>query len=207
MKIAYHEINRSPVLIVDDFYDNLSYENIWKEICFLNLNIDHFEDADRSGSATDPVSNKILKKNKAIFLDQIYKNPNFSPIWRASRKIFSVEFLKLLENYNYFFRYIKNSNAESILLSYYENSDYYNSHYDSATVTLLTWMYYRPKKFKGGDLTIENNLKIDCISNRTVIFPSFLYHSVSPIELEDQYLNNNYGRYTISHFLSTNLGS
>jgi Rps23 Pro-64 3,4-dihydroxylase Tpa1-like proline 4-hydroxylase len=205
MIFQYYEIKKNPVIVIDNFYRNESCKQIWQEICFLNLSKKFFRDSTRSGSATDPTSNKILKENQSIFLKNIYADPSFSIIFKESRKLFDREFLDKLESYNLFYRYLKNSNAESILLSYYDSNDYYKSHYDSATVSILSWFFQEPKCFSGGNLIIEDELIIECKYNRTVIFPSILYHSVSDIKLDNTITDKNLGRYTITHFLSTNV--
>ena len=69
----------------------------------------------------------------------------------------------------------------------------------------MTWLYQEPKKFVGGDLFLGpdgnfDDIKIDCVNNRTLIFPSMIPHTVDMIKMEEQYLNKKQGRYVITQF-------
>lgn len=45
------------------------------------------------------------------------------------------------------------------------------------------------------------NLKIDCIENRMVIFPSILDHEVLMVEMTEEDENQKNGRYCITQFI------
>ena len=90
-----------------------------------------------------------------------------------------------------------------MLLSYYENQDYYKRHYDTALITCLTWFHKDPKKFSGGDFKFSDyNISIECKSNRMIVFPSMIFHEVEKIEMKEEDCGNRYGRYCFSHFLT-----
>ena len=94
------------------------------------------------------------------------------------------------------------TNYNGILVNYYEDEDYYQPHSDDATITAITFFYKTPKYFDGGDLILEEKLNVECVSNRCVIFPSITLHAVSKIKLDQSQQLLNYGRFSITQFLS-----
>ena len=208
MKINTHIVSDLPVVVIDDYYDENAVEKIWNEICFLSSG-DKLLDPSKTGSATDtsdPSQKRLKKKNKGIFLDEVYINREVSDILIENRKTFSEPVVNKLIEIHPIFRYFRVCNIDFSLLSYYENSDYYEPHMDEAFVSVCSWFYKRPKKFEGGSLIFENKLHVDCEFNRTVIFPSVLEHAVDPIKLDEEYKNKNFGRYTITQLLSRQRG-
>ena len=69
-------------------------------------------------------------------------------------------------------------------------------------MTVISWFFKKPKQFTGGSFVLEGKLEIECVYNRTVIFPSMLTHAVKPISIDEQYKNKNYGRYTLTQLCS-----
>lgn len=207
MFFQYYEVNKLPVIIIDDFYDPKACERIWQELCFLSNHESKFKTPDQSGGAWKMVGEEkvYLKQNKCIFLDQTYLDRSISNILTENRKIFSEEVTDKLESYNQFFKYVRMANADRTLMSYYEDSDYYEPHIDNATITVISWFFKNPKAFQGGDLMIENQIKVECIHNRTVVIPSVLHHAVDPIKIDKNLVGENCGRYAISQFMSYNV--
>jgi len=200
MHTEIFEVDKLPVAVIDDFYDKEAEKKIWNEILFLSSG-DKMHDPGDTGTAfdLDEHGNQIwAKKNKGLFLDEIYLDRNISDILRENRKIFDPEIHNHLIDYNPIFRHLTNVNKDCTLLSYYEDSDYYNPHVDDAAVTIISWFFKHPKQFTGGSLVFENKLDIECVYNRTVIFPSILKHAVTPVSIDEQYKNKNYGRYTLT---------
>ena len=197
MKLQYYEHRGYPIVIIDDYYSNEAYENILKELNFLLPNLldpcVELASYDNQGNSN--------KKNKSIFLDDVYKDRTVSSILTENRKLFSDEIRDMLLETNMFFRYWDILDSDSTLVSYYEHQDYYKPHMDHATVSALSWFYNDPKGFSGGDLIIENNFIVECVKNRIAIFPSILEHSVTEV------LNakKGMGRFTISQFACVNL--
>ena len=145
---------------------------------------------------------ELKKNNKGIFLSEVFNEPNCSSMWRCSRKIFNgdtIEYSELhLSN-----RSILSTNSSSILYSYYENSDYYESHRDDSVVTVLYWFFKEPKKFYGGNLTFDDTGEVIEVTNNTMImFPSWAHHSVSEVSMSDVNLNKKLGRYCVTQFLN-----
>lgn len=207
MIFSYHEVNKIPVMVIDRFYDKVAEEKIMQELFFLNNDGRKLKDPPESGSAWDPDNTvpggkKYLKSNKAHSLDDIYLDRNVSNILVENRKLFSEEITTELAKAHPILRYIKYVNQDATLVSYYEDQDYYLPHRDDATITAITWFYQSPKAFTGGELVLEESLEIECKSNRCVIFPSITLHSVKQLQMDQDKKGMNYGRFSISQFLS-----
>jgi hypothetical protein len=193
-----------PIVIIDNFYSDEECENIWQELEFLQGNSEVFGGAEKTGSAWRTIDGEkvLLKKNRGIFLDSVYQDREFSKILKVNRKIFSKDFVNKLIDNHVIFRYILESKKDSTLIQYYENSDHYGEHGDNATITSIAWFYKKPKAFTGGSIVFENNFKVECLFNRMIIFPSILRHSVEKVNLGENFLNQNYGRYSITQFIN-----
>lgn len=205
MIFSFYEVEKLPVAVIDNFYDSSESEKIWQELSFLNNDSKKFYEPPDTGSAfteNGKGEKKFLKQNKALSLDSTYLDRSVSSILTLNRKLFSKEVTDELIKKNILFRYLSSCNADGTLVSYYENSDYYLPHKDSATITALTWFYKKPKSFSGGDIIFEDQLKVECKFNRCVIFPSIINHEVEKIVMDEQNLQKNQGRYTISQFTS-----
>jgi hypothetical protein len=204
MNISFHEVKKLPVAIIDDFFDKNACEKIWKELEFLHPNLLPPEE---TGSAwkLDEHNNKIaLKSNQGIFLDAVYNMRNCSSILKENRKIFDKELIKILISENPIFRHLEICNSDNTLLNYYENQDYYEYHYDRVSISAISWFYKKPRSFEGGELIFEDeSLRVDCLYNRMVIFPSMLKHKVSSVKLPINLSGENYGRYSMVQFLNT----
>lgn len=190
--------NKIPYVVIDDFYTEEELTKIWIELEYLTPNL---LSVDETNAAHD---NGVLKTSKrGAFLDQIYGDRrNFSHILTLNRKQFSADVMEELENYHPWFRYLSISDHDSTLLSYYEASDYYKAHRDSAMLTTLHWFYKEPKSFEGGDLMLEHDSLIECRNNRVVYIPSVADHEVIPISMKDEDKDKGLGRYCISTFIS-----
>jgi hypothetical protein len=189
-----------PVVTIDNYYDNTSLDKIWAEMCFLNSD-KKMRMPEETFSATK--NGNILKSNRSLVLDRIYNDRKISDILQENRKIFHTEVTKKLENLHVIFRYLRESNVDTTLINYYENDDYYDYHLDQSILTCITFLFSTPKKFTGGDLYLENEIKIDCIHNRTVIFPSILYHKSEAIDLQSDYTGKNLGKYSIVQLITS----
>lgn len=207
MIFSYQEVNKLPIIVIDNFYDAIAEEKIMQELLFLNNDLDKLKHPAETGSAWDadessPDGKKYLKQNKAHSLDNIYRDRNISNILKENRKLFSESVTDSLIDMHPLFRHVKYANRDATLVSYYENSDYYLPHRDDATITAITWFYKNPKSFSGGNLIIENTISIECMTNRCVIFPSITTHSVDEIKINPSRQNLNFGRFAISQFMS-----
>lgn len=177
--------------IIYDYYDENEQNLIWQEIDFLN----------QPGKLLTPdkTGDENASPNKVgIFLDDIYHHNEFrklSNILTLNRKIFFI--LDLLKE-NIFSNYLSISNHDLTLLSYYGNNAYYNSHYDNFIVSSVNTFWRTPKEFQGGNLMFDHyNYTPNLDHNSMIIFPSFEWHSVSPVIMKP---SSNNGRYSINQF-------
>ena len=203
MNIQYYEAKNMPVVMIDDFYDEIAQEKIMQELLFLNNDSKKMNKTIDTGSAIDEHTKKPLKNNKGVFLHDVFVYREYSNILTESSKRFFEENIEThLKEKHKFFYYFSIINLYSTLVSYYEQSDYYRSHTDSAIITAIIWFYKTPKSFSGGNLIIEKDLEIECKKNRMVIFPSILEHEVTEVEMNSGVSDNNFGRFSITHLLT-----
>lgn len=206
MKIGIVDVNQLKALVIDDWFNEEQYEKVLEECLFLCRD-EVLLPPDKSGSATHE-DGTLKKKNKAVFLDKVYTHSKISHIYTESCSIlFNKDFMDHCESIHPFFRHLRRSGDDSMLLSYYEESDYYEAHTDQASITTVCWVFQEPKAFKGGDLSLidsntQQKITIECKPNRIVIFPSITDHKVSQIEMDPKDLNKKLGRFTISHFIN-----
>ena len=195
-----------PHIIVDDFYSEQELSDVWKELEFVT-NDRVMISGDKTASATDENGNPV-KKNHGVFLDAFYgPNRRASHILTYNRKIWDKEFIDGVKKCNDIFKTISLTNQDSCLLSYYENSDNYPSHFDQAIYTMLVHVYKEPKCFEGGELSLhgDGDITYELKNNRMILFPSFYNHSVSDITMDNNKKFSGNGRYTISQFFGLNL--
>ena len=180
-------------------YSDEELELISQELVFLNY--DHkLESPKETGGAAD--DNIMLKQNKGLFLDNLYCKREISNILSINRKIFNKKYLELYASLNFGYRTILECNHDSTLISYYENGGYYCPHKDGSIYTALTWFFKVPKLFEGGNLIFtEYNEVVEINHNMTIIFPSFVQHSVEKVIMEED-LPRGFGRYCMSQFIS-----
>lgn len=204
--IIRNYIDDFPYIVVDDYYNEEELKMIWEELDFLSHPHKLKRATKESGGAFDG-SGQLLKKNFHRYLDGIYIERELSNILSVNRKLFEDEYKLFRQHPHWFFKNIMINN-DYTQVGYYENNDEYGEHFDSATVTSLTWLYREPKRFIGGDLFLgHEKIKIDCVNNRTLIFPSMIKHSVNKIQMEEEYQNKRLGRYAISQFGIINIVS
>lgn len=194
MNTIIHQIKEPfPFLQIDNLYDEDELELIWQELNFLTPKL---ENPENTGAAKDN-EGKSLKNNSGVLLDDIYQKRNISNILSINPKLFSQEIINTFSELSFGYQNIKKTNYDRTLISYYENGGYYKPHEDIAIYTAVTWFFKEPKAFTGGDFYFTDyDLKIKIQNNMTVLFPSFVKHSVDEVILE----NNNLigcGRYSM----------
>jgi Rps23 Pro-64 3,4-dihydroxylase Tpa1-like proline 4-hydroxylase len=189
-----------PHIIVRDFYNEIELSDIWKELEFLT-NDRSLKSPEDTNSATT-LDGVIKKNNHGVWIDSLYTDRKISNILTHSRKIFDLNFITKASFCHFVFKNLVTCDNDSILMSYYEDSNYYKSHIDNAALTVLTNFYKEPKCFTGGDLIFEthNNYTIPVENNRVIIIPSVIEHAVSAVKMDSNNLNG-FGRYTLAHFI------
>jgi len=187
-------------LVMDNWYSPEEYDKALEECKFMTP---YLLEPEKSGTAKDKEGNP-LKNNRAAFLSDVFSQFNTSFIGKSSINLYHSNILEKLASEDNIYSYLFDCNAHDCLVSYYEEAAYYEAHSDSATITMLTWLYDIPKSFEGGDLILINKDNttagvIECVPNRAVIFPSYMKHQVTEVKMKEV-TDKNKGRYTISQF-------
>jgi hypothetical protein len=200
MDSIIHQIkNPFPFLQIENLYDENELKLIWQELDFLNCP-NKLQLPEKTGTALNE-ENIPIKKNKGLFLDEIYSKREISNILTLNRKLFNSEIKDAFSELSFGYQSIKCTNSDSTLISYYENADYYRPHRDIALYTAVTWFFQEPKAFIGGDFYFSDyNMKIEIQNNMMILFPSFVEHSVDEIILKNKSLSG-YGRYAMTQFI------
>ena len=97
------------------------------------------------------------------------------------------------------------TDTSQMLLSKYANGDHYSWHRDyNPTITINLMIAAEPLKFTGGDFVFgdweqkKETKTIPFKNNRMVIFPSRVYHCVTPVVKTDTNVQND--RFTIQYW-------
>ena len=193
-----------PYIVIDDYYEKVELEYIWEELNFLS-HPHKLKRATKEAGGASNENGQLLKKNFHRYLDGIYVERELSNILSVNRKLFEDECKLFRQHPHWFFQNVMFNN-DYTQVGYYEDNDEYGQHWDWATATSLTWLYREPKKFTGGDLFLGyEKIKVECINNRTLIFPSMIRHSVNKIQMQSEHQNKRLGRYVISQFGFSNM--
>ena len=209
--------NEIPYCIIDNYYTPEELKLIWEELDFLcydsrKKHLDYLTQKEKlkppsetgSASVGEGSHERILKNNSALNLDGVYADRDVSNILQINQRVIK-EFHETLapESPNWFFKNgHKTIHLDVTLLSYYEDGGYYEPHVDSAVYTIFSWFHKEPKRYTGGDLVLTDiGDTIEARNNRVVIIPSFAYHEVLPIVMEDEYVGTKQGRWCMAQFL------
>ena len=196
MKVYVNE-DPFPHILIENLYTEEEEILIKKELDFL---LPSLKDPVSTGAALN--GSEPLKRNKGIFIDRTYHDRSVSYILNINRKVFNVleEQKNKVVHDNWFFKNQK-TNRDASLISYYEDGDYYDTHYDVALYTVLSWFYKEPKSFTGGDFLFPDyDIRIECKNNMTIIFPSMIPHKVENVSVDNNKLGQGYGRWCLTQF-------
>jgi len=197
-----------PALLIDDWFNEEEEKCIWRELDFYTKKRFLKRAEDRDDTATNKDGEKLSRSFRIYpceIFNVLYNYDNYcSDILYYMKKIRDESFREILKEAlgEALYRFWLNTNSDSTMISYYENSDYYDTHCDVYNFTILIWFYKKPKLYGGGDLILpETNTLIENKHNRIFIFPSYYLHQVTPINFFDKTNELGFGRYTITHFL------
>ena len=193
-----------PLMVVQNFYNKIELELIWKELDFYTSPNKLFE-AKEYGGVVDRTN------AKAICLDELYKGQenkknfrNISNILTVNRKLFNSGVLDKFSQLHECCTLATESNHDVTKVRYYHNNEYYDPHTDKSVMFLaFSYFYKEPKKFTGGDLIFPKyDFKVPCENNSMVIFPGWVEHGVRKVTIKDSDYFDGWGRYCISSFFS-----
>tara|TARA_A100001388_G_scaffold268064_1_gene242828 strand:- start:1920 stop:2579 length:660 start_codon:yes stop_codon:yes gene_type:complete len=191
-----------PLMVVQNFYNKIELELIWKELDFYTSPNKLFE-AKEYGGVVDRTN------AKAICLDELYKGQenkknfrNISNILTVNRKLFNSGVLDKFSQLHECCTLATKSNHDVTKVRYYHNNEYYDPHTDKSVMFLaFSYFFKEPKKFTGGDLIFPKyDFKVPCDNNTMVIFPGWVEHGVRKVTIKDSDYFDGWGRYCISSF-------
>jgi len=190
-----------PFLVIDNWYTPGEEKAVWKELDFFSaIPKDQIDRAENTIVARNKDGSSKSKAYR-FYIEGFYNKRELSPIINYMYKQRSPEFHNIISECIPYSRMFLSSNEDSSLVSYYEENDHYEPHFDNFTWTCLIWMVREPRLFDGGDFKLnEPDVEVKLKNNRMVIFPSCFLHSVSPVKFHTQPKEIGYGRYTITHF-------
>ena len=200
MNETIYNKNGYQFLYVDNWFNKNEEKLIWKELDFFTQ-----KNIETSDSLIDKDERGVPKgQSFRIYPYKIYSpyGLKYSNLVNLTSKQKTDDFKKLLKKtFGNYYRSWSSTNSDTFFVSYYEKGDYYNAHIDVAAFSVLLWFYKKPKKFTGGDLILNDTKeKIECKHNRLIIFPSWYYHSVTPIHFKNKPKELGWGRYTLTSF-------
>lgn len=193
-------------LYFENLYSQEELNLIWEEIDKLSSDDSLFLPPEKTDCIEVDIGSetKILKANSGIWLHNLNSNQSVKNIHNIFRKLYTPFYIN--HQSSWFFKDV-NFNADTMLLSYYDDGDYYLKHNDDSYITACTWLYKEPKQFLGGEFLFPDyDIKIPCKNNSCIIFPSNIWHSVNKVYISDDKRNKGFGRYCVSQFISVHLG-
>ena len=101
-------------------------------------------------------------------------------------------------------KYLKNTNQDSVLISFYKDEDFYKPHHDTAMLTAIVHLWPdNNKTFEGGELVFPDyNYNIESEYNQCIVFPSCLEHEV-PMIKKTITSKHEFNRIAITMFITT----
>jgi Rps23 Pro-64 3,4-dihydroxylase Tpa1-like proline 4-hydroxylase len=174
-------------IVVEDLFGSYLNSEILKEAQSL---IPSMKPGKVSLGNTNDVTTD-LKSNSNIWLFDFYKKyPNRPNIARLfERGLWNENVKNIFKSMNdCLFRSILYTDNSQLLLSRYDKGDHYNWHRDYNDTLTMNYMFaVEPIKFKGGDFVLGSwdekieKVRIPFKNNSLVIFPSRVWHMVTPI--------------------------
>lgn len=203
MKIEVYKSKDLPIVVIDNFFNDVGCNLIWNELLYLNDGTNKMRTAEYTGGGYKIIDNKKIfsKNNIGTVLDKVYLDKSMSNILTETRKIYDPNLVDGLVQAHKFFKFITNVNNDSTKVHYFEDGSYYKPHHDASLITVIYYFFKEPKTFSGGDLIFENELTIESKNNRCLIFPSILTHEVTEVSIPAESKGLGLGRYAISQFM------
>jgi hypothetical protein len=176
-----------PCVKLDNYFSVEEETDIINEITTYKM-LGLFLDPKSIGAAVD-THGKSMRSGTGVFVDNVFRNRDNSPILRYTRKVFHPDIkdaiIEATGNKD-----ILGCNSDHVLLNYYGDQDEYDLHYDKGMYTCVIFIV--TGAFSGGLLEFEDGTTIKPIHNQGIIFPSYLKHRVTKVHGE--------GRYSLAHF-------
>jgi len=204
--IDNNQSTKYPFVVIDNWFTPQEEIAVWKELDYISsIDAGQLDRAENTIVARDSNGNPKGKSYRwyysNFFTDFSLK---YSTIYNTHHKIYQKNFKEQIEKCTPYSRSFFTTNRSNILISYYEDNDYYDSHFDTFLWTSCIWMVKEPRKFSGGDFIFdESNTEIKLKNNRAVFFPCCYLHTSTPIKFNSPTHNFGDGKYTITSFYYT----
>tara|TARA_R100001460_G_scaffold32478_3_gene63649 strand:+ start:2262 stop:3005 length:744 start_codon:yes stop_codon:yes gene_type:complete len=200
-KVKVMKDGKTPFVLFDKWYTPNEEKNIWKELDWYSSQ-DNIERAENTYVATyddGTPKSKASRFHIQEFFTQ--KGLQRSHVFNYMYKQRTPEFHDIVGQIKPFCNSFFSTNSDSTLIHYYEDSEYYDAHYDNYAWTMLIWFVKEPRLFNGGDFEFtDSKLKVKLKHNRAIFFPSMFEHRVTRIKMKTEPKEVGYGRYSITHF-------
>ena len=190
-----------PHIIIDNFYNEDELQLIWEELKFFTKpdKLIHPEVFTPKYGGKEIVTNA-----KALHLNDIFKDDykSLSNILTVNRKIFQSGILDKFSELHDSCSFVNECNYDITILRYYHNGEYHHLHSDVLFQFLaFSYFYKEPKKFSGGELIFPSfDYSLTCKNNSIIIFPGWVEHEVSKVEIKNSDYYDGWGRYSINTF-------
>ena len=191
-------------VVIDNFYTEDQLKDIMLELKFLTRK-EILVGEEKLNTAEN--EHGALASKSGVFLETVFANWKYSTLishalTQMSREDFKYELIK----YNPLYKILFWCNNRDHLLSYYENSQYYKSHTDSCTFTILNYFHTEPKKFDGGEVILhsftgDKKATVEIKNNRTIVMTGGTYHEVNEIKSSCEKYDGD-GRYCNAIFMN-----
>lgn len=189
-------------IIIHDVFTPEQLTNVWTEIEYLHPKLTRVGENGFDGGSAKDIDGNILKQNSVLSLHDLYNNQlNESHILSCLIRFFHSDELSRIAttDLEYYFRLYTKVRTYYFYLQYYEDNDGYKSHEDNSVFTNNIFLFREPKNFVGGEFIFDDyDYTISCETNKMIIFPSVLSHSVTPVKMLDNTPMT--GRYSITVF-------
>lgn len=184
-----------PHVIINNFFEEHEYNLILKELYFFFESDKFLEPGRHHAFGTE---------SKALCLEKVYTNPEFSNILTHTKKTTNVDLVNYICDNISSFAQLPIINSWSTKVRYYHDKEGYIPHKDLHYSFLTFWYHHKePKKFQGGELYFPsyNDYTVDCSNNKLIMIPSYVEHAVREVHIENEDYYNGSGRFCISQFL------
>lgn len=191
-------------IVIDDWLDAANYESF----LLSAVNLIPYMLTSKVSNNGIVVTDKTSKSNKNLWLYPFYsQHPKEFNIARLFEQLlWSKEMQSILkETEDNLFQTALSSDYGQVMLSKYEEGDHYDWHRDYNPLFTANFMFAKePLKFKGGAFEFgdwfSNSVKetVPFKVNRLILFPSRVYHRVTPIENFTG--DNSWARFTLQYW-------
>lgn len=177
MGVTFYRVKNLSYILIDEFFTDGELKEVEQEIRDLKR---FSTGAETTKTAIDG-QGRYQKTGTGLFLDKLYlENREASAILKANRRLFAPKFIEKAVGFDIVFDFLSKSNHDSTLLNYYTQGQEYKAHHDSSRVSAVTFL--REGEFTGGGFRFPSqNIEIEAVHNRTVVFPSCVLHQALPV--------------------------